>query len=111
MASEPLVFTHMDKPLFFTKLTYKTYCIKTLTSTEPLIPSVKSLDCELFPELSLYYFSLPQDGNKRCTQGKDVCVMEQIEPTTSPGGIADTDAPRTGRLIINSHTKKQIRKC
>ena len=28
--------------------------------------------------------------------------MEQIEPTTPPSGIADTDAPRTGKLTIPS---------
>ena len=43
--------------------------------------------------------TLPQDGNKRCTSGKDVCVTEEIVPTTSTQGVADTDAPTVGTLI------------
>ena len=43
----------------------------------------------------IVYMYPQQDGNKRCTEPKNVCT-DQLEPTTAPEGIADTDAPFSG---------------
>lgn len=43
--------------------------------------------------IHFYQYLWPQDGNKRCTMKKDVCVVDEPLTTVPPTGIADTDAP------------------